>query len=134
MILYNKVLTAVNRAGLDPALSCLHSIAPRRMSLALDLMEEFRAIICDSAVLKLVNTFSVGKDDFFKNSFDGGVTMTSLAISRLVDAIETRLSDSTLYPRLSRKLEYRNIIQWQAWHYRDCVMDEEKNYEPFKIR
>lgn len=133
-ILYSKVLTAVNRAGLDPALSCLHSVVPRRMSLALDLMEEFRSIICDTSVLKIVNSYSVGKEDFFKNAFDGGVKMSSLAISRLVDSIETRLSDRIIYARLSRKLDYRSILQWQAWHYRDCILTPEMSYIPIKIR
>lgn len=63
--LVGSILEAqVEAAGLDPALGCLHAPAHGRPSLMLDLLEEFRPMIVDSTVLRLVNRHQVGPTDF----------------------------------------------------------------------
>ncbi len=54
----------VEAAGLDPALGCLHAPAYGRPSLMLDLLEEFRPILVDSVVLRLLNRRQLVPTDF----------------------------------------------------------------------
>jgi len=62
-ILYNRVLSAATRAGLDPFAGYVHTDRPGKPSLVLDLVEEFRAPVVDRAVLGTLGTgFKVGMD------------------------------------------------------------------------
>lgn len=54
----------VEAAGLDPALGCLHAPAYGRPSLMLDLLEEFRPVLVDSVVLRLLNRRQMVPTDF----------------------------------------------------------------------
>ena len=50
--------------GLDPQVGFLHVLRPGRPALALDLMEELRAILADRLALTLVNRRQLAHDDF----------------------------------------------------------------------
>ncbi len=53
-------------AGFDTMLGFYHQPRYGRPSLALDLMEEFRAIVGDSVVLTAINTCVITAKDFIK--------------------------------------------------------------------
>lgn len=55
---------AAETHGLDPQMGFLHRDRPGRMSLALDLMEEFRAPLADRLCLSLVNRRQLSPRDF----------------------------------------------------------------------
>ena len=62
-ILYNRVLSAATRAGLDPFAGYIHTDRPGKPSLVLDLIEEFRGPVVDRAILGALGTgFKVGMD------------------------------------------------------------------------
>ena len=63
-LLYHDMISALECVGLDPAVGFMHRDRPGRLSLALDLMEEFRAFFADRIVLSLINRNEVSKDDF----------------------------------------------------------------------
>ena len=63
-LLTNEVLTAIKVVGLDPYLGSLHEVAYGRPSLACDLVEEWRTFVVDRLVLGLINSHSIGPDDF----------------------------------------------------------------------
>jgi CRISPR-associated protein Cas1 len=67
-MLGNMVQGMCEGAGLDPFLGALHCISYGRPSLALDLMEEFRPVIVDSAAIRAVNTRQIGENDFLRLS------------------------------------------------------------------
>lgn len=52
-ILSSYILNAITNAGLEPYLGFLHQKRPGKMSLVLDLMEEYRAWVVDRVVIKL---------------------------------------------------------------------------------
>lgn len=54
-LIANDVSTALETVGLDPYIGFLHALKPGRASLALDMMEEFRAYLGDRFVLSLIN-------------------------------------------------------------------------------
>ena len=55
---------ALEAVGLDPYVGFFHTDRPGRMSLALDLMEEFRGIMVDRFVLTLINK-KIMKEKYF---------------------------------------------------------------------
>ena len=63
-MLANDCSSALETVGLDPAVGYLHRIRPGRMSLSLDIMEEFRAFLADRLVLSLINLKIVKKTGF----------------------------------------------------------------------
>lgn len=64
MLLKNDIQSALESVGLDPAVGYLHTLRPGRPSLALDLMEEFRASLCDRFVVSLINLKQLKSEDF----------------------------------------------------------------------
>ena len=63
-ILANYTASALETVGLDPYVGFLHTDRPGRISLALDLMEELRAVLADRFVLSLINKRIVNEDGF----------------------------------------------------------------------
>lgn len=64
VLLAQDCRSACETNGLDPQMGFLHRDRPGRMSLALDLMEEFRAPIADRICLSLINRRQLKKKDF----------------------------------------------------------------------
>ncbi|MCC7433968.1 MAG: type I-C CRISPR-associated endonuclease Cas1 [Methanoregulaceae archaeon] len=56
-------VSALESAGLDPQYGILHAVRPGRPALALDLIEEFRALLCDRLVLNLINRKQITSAD-----------------------------------------------------------------------
>nr|WP_221276838.1 type I-C CRISPR-associated endonuclease Cas1c [Deinobacterium chartae] len=54
-LLASDCQSALEAVGLDPQMGCLHALRPGRASLALDLLEEFRAPVADRLALTLIN-------------------------------------------------------------------------------
>ena len=54
-LLTNQIVAALESVGLDPYVGYLHTERPGRASLALDLIEELRAVVADRFVVSLIN-------------------------------------------------------------------------------
>ena len=67
--------SALESVGLDPYVGFMHTDRPGRRSLALDLVEEFRSILCDRFVLKLINKRMIAAEHFQQRE-DGAVLLT----------------------------------------------------------
>lgn len=63
-LLVHDCRAALETAGLDPAVGFLHRDRPGRPSLALDLMEEFRAMLADRLTLSMINRRQVTAASF----------------------------------------------------------------------
>lgn len=63
-LLTQDCVSALEGVGLDPQVGFLHAVRPGRPSLALDLMEEFRAGFADRLVLTLLNRQQLQTGDF----------------------------------------------------------------------
>ncbi|MCW2915860.1 MAG: CRISPR-associated protein Cas1 family [Actinomycetia bacterium] len=55
---------ALEQVGLDPYIGYLHGVRPGKPALALDLMEEFRALLADRFVMTLLNRKELSDNDF----------------------------------------------------------------------
>jgi CRISP-associated protein Cas1 len=72
-LLAQDCAAALEGVGLDPQVGFLHALRPGRPALALDLMEEFRALHVDRAVLTLLNRQQIRLDHF--ETRDGGAVL-----------------------------------------------------------
>ena len=94
-LLLHNVQAALHTVGLDPYQGYLHALAYARPSLALDLMEEFRGILVDSVVLRLVNTLAVGPEHFSPTE-TGGIYLNEEGQRRFLPAFEERMAGKVL--------------------------------------
>jgi len=78
----------------------------------LDLMEEFRPLIVDSAILSAVNTGMVGAGDFETSS--AGCLMSSSGRRSFIKAYEGRLEQLATHPVFDYRCSWRRIIAMQA--------------------
>lgn len=103
---------ALETAGLDPLLGFFHRPRPGRPALALDMMEPFRPILCDSTVIMAVNNGEVRETDFVRNG--PACAMTPSGRRALIAAWERRLNQEAVHPVFGYRLSMRRIIVVQC--------------------
>ena len=130
--LVREVTTILWGVGLDPWVGFLHHPRPGRPSLALDLMEEFRPILADSVVLRVINQGTIGASDFDARSV--GVSLKDAARRRFIRAFEQRMSEEATHPRFSTSMSYRRIVEVQARLLCKSLLEEIEAYPPLKVR
>ncbi|WP_051350748.1 CRISPR-associated endonuclease Cas1 [Caloramator sp. ALD01] len=87
MLLLNKLISELDRSGLDGNIGFLHSIKYGRESLALDLIEPFRQYFCDSFVLKILRRKEIVIEDFEKR--EEGIFLTDTAFRKYISKFRT---------------------------------------------
>jgi CRISPR-associated protein Cas1 len=133
-LLLNDVLGAVYRIGLDPGVGFYHTVSYGRPSLALDLEEEFRPIVVDRLVLRLLREGAVEPADFAAAEGRPGVVMSDDARRLFLQCYEEQLSVRLRYHTLEQNLTYRQILDKQAEHLARCVLGRDEQYLPVLIR
>jgi CRISPR-associated protein Cas1 len=112
-LLQTRCVAAAEHVGLDPHIGFLHSIRPGRPSLALDLMEEFRAPVVDRLVLTLINRRQFNERDFQTDPV-GGCRMTETARAAFLAAYDSHLTGLVSHRALAQKVERRKLPDIQA--------------------
>ncbi|MDB4731932.1 CRISPR-associated endonuclease Cas1, partial [bacterium] len=111
--LLTKELTVVLQAvGFDPMLGMFHTPRYGRPSLALDLAEEFRPLIADSAALMVFNNGEVNAESFIQRA--GAVAMTPTGRKSVIAAYERRMETEITHPIFGYKVCYRRILEVQT--------------------
>jgi CRISPR-associated protein Cas1 len=129
-MLMNDCRSAVEAVGLDPQLGFLHAVRPGRAALALDLMEEFRALFADRLALSLVNRLQVSETDFDIRP-GGAVTLSSDARKAVVVAYQERKHDELGHPLLEQRVPVALLPLLQARLLARTVRGEMETYLPF---
>jgi CRISP-associated protein Cas1 len=112
-ILALDMRSALEAVGLDPYVGYLHVERPGRPSLALDLMEEFRAPVADRLVLSLINMRQVDAKGF-RIQPNGEVEMTDETRKTLLTAWQKRKREEVFHPFLEEDLETGLVYISQA--------------------
>ena len=122
--------SALESVGLDPYVGFMHTDRPGRRSLALDLVEEFRAPICDRFVLSLINKRIITNDDFFKRE-DGAVMLTEDGRKSFLSAWQKKKYDEITHPFLGEKVEWGMLPYVQAMLLARYIRGDLDSYPPF---
>jgi CRISPR-associated protein Cas1 len=108
-----KDLTAITtRIGFDPFVGFLHQPGYGRTSLSLDLMEEFRPLIVDSTVLRLVSEARIKPHQFRDEG--GGVLLLPAARRAFLRALDHRKEELVTHPLFGYRLSYLRTMEVQA--------------------
>ncbi|OLP19164.1 CRISPR-associated endonuclease Cas1 [Leptolyngbya sp. 'hensonii'] len=133
-VLLARVFSASVQAGLDPYLGFFHAIEPYRPNLVLDLMEEFRPIVVDQAVITLVQSDVLDLADFEPSPDGVGIWLGSTAKKLFLGELEKQLRQPLLYPPQNRRLSLSQILLEQARCLGRCLIDRGLNYEAFVLK
>ena len=122
--------SALETVGLDPQLGFLHTVRPGRQSLALDLLEEFRAPVCDRLALTLINREQLQDKDF--DYREGGSVMLNDAGRKIViAAFQARKQEEINHPVLQQAIYIGLLPQIQARLLARYLRGDIEAYLPF---
>jgi CRISPR-associated protein Cas1 len=112
-LLLHDCVAALAAAGLDPSVGFLHVDRPGRPGLALDLMEEFRALVADRLVLALINRQQV-KPAGFQHLEGGAVQMDEATRRTVLTAYQQRKREQVTHPLCGQKVTVGRLPFLQA--------------------
>lgn len=111
-VLAKDLTVACYAVGFDPYMGFYHQMRHGRPALALDLMEPFRPLIADSAVLSAINTRMVTEGDFVRAA--GAVSLTPAGRKGFFRAYELRMDTLVTHPLFEYRVSYRRLLEIQA--------------------
>ena len=111
-LLAKDLTVACYAVGFDPYVGFYHQPRFGRPALALDLMEPFRALIVDSAVLTAVNTGMVTARDFVRAG--GAVALTAGGRKAFFRSYEMRMDTLVTHPLFEYRVSYRRMLEIQS--------------------
>ena len=129
-LLTSMCVSALETVGLDPYLGFFHATRSGRCSLALDLMEEFRAYMVDRFVLTLINRKMICAKDFFKKE-NGAVLLTEDGRKIFLTAWQNRKKEVVVHPFLKEKISEGMLPYVQAMLLSRFLRDDLDDYPPF---
>lgn len=129
-VVERECANALRSDGLDPFVGFMHTDRPGRESMALDIMEEFRSILCDRFVLTLINTKTVRKDSFMKGD-DGAVLLNDKGRKIFFNNWQNRKRELITHPFLKEKMEWGLVPYIQALLLARTIRGDIEEYPPF---
>ncbi len=112
-MLSHDCASALESVGLDAYVGFLHRDRPGRESLALDLMEEFRAVFAERLVLTLINN-RVLVPKIFDERENGSTWLSDDGRKSVITAWQERKRDSISHPFLGEKIFWGLVPYIQA--------------------
>lgn len=118
--------------GFDPYVGFYHQPRFGRPALALDMMEEFRALVAESAVLTAINNGSVTARDFV--SAGDAVNLTPGGRRNFFEVYERRVNTVIKHPVFGYEVSYRRAFELQYRLLARALCGELADYVPFTTR
>lgn len=134
-ILFYNVYSLLLSQGLNPQVGFLHPPRSGHPALASDLMEEFRALIIDTVVLKLALNQRVSPQGFtLPTEEQAACWMDTPTRKTLISEIEKKLNAAVTHPQTGLKIDYRRAIAHQAKSLAAVLRGHQDQYHPFVLR
>ncbi|NDV19077.1 type I-C CRISPR-associated endonuclease Cas1 [Pseudodesulfovibrio sp. JC047] len=129
-LLAHDIRSALEAVGLDPQVGFLHRDRPGRPGLALDMMEEFRAVLADRLVLSLLNRGEVRERGFVRKE-SGAVFMDDETRKVVLTGWQKRKQSEVTHPFLKEKMAFGLVFHVQAKLLARCIRHDLDGYPPF---
>jgi CRISPR-associated protein Cas1 len=123
---------AASSVGLDPYVGYYHQPRFGRPALGLDLMEEFRPIIAESAVLTCINNRMIQPHHFVRAG--QAVNLTTDGRKIFFQVYEQRMNALITHPVFDYKVSYRRVLELQCRLLARFLTGEIAEYPPFLTR
>lgn len=111
-LLARSVAVTLTAVGFDVHRGFYHQSRYGRPALALDVMEPFRPLIADSAVLMAINNGELGPADFVRAG--GAVNLNERGRRAFIAGFERRMSQELTHPIFGYAAQYRQIVELQC--------------------
>jgi CRISPR-associated protein Cas1 len=128
-LLVRSWTVTLSGVGFDPYLGFYHQPRYGRPALSLDLMEPFRPLLADSAVIQAINNGEVRPTDFIHAA--GSVNLTNDGRKRFIGTFERRMAQEVTHPLLGYRLSYRRLLEVQARLLARHILGELDDYPNF---
>ena len=139
-LLLSRIWSLAETAGLDPYLGFLHSPDYGKPSLALDLMEEWRPILVDAVVVRVLNWKTIKPEDFFREPLPDEepgevlpVRLTRAGLRKFVKQFQERLKEEAFYPPRGKRFRYGDLLREQVYFLARVLRGESSAYQPFGL-
>jgi CRISPR-associated protein Cas1 len=132
-LLLNDCVAGAEGVGLDPQIGFLHAVRPGRPALALDLIEELRAILADRIALTLINRRQITEKDFEVRP-GGSVYLNEKGRKEVVVAYQKRKQEEVIHPLIKSKIPFGLISHTQARILARFLRQDIEEYLPFLYR
>lgn len=131
-MLAKEATVALLAEGLDPWWGLYHKPRHGRPALALDLMEEFRPLVVDSAVITAINTGMVAAKDFQRSQ--AACLLTDTGRKAFIRAYEARFDQLVTHPIFDYRCSWRSILRLQARLLAKWLADDVPEYTGMTTR
>ena len=129
-MLYSEIERACIIAGLDPYLGFLHTDRYGKPSTVLDMIEEFRQMIVDRAIITLFARKEVDEND--GETSGNAFVLTKKGRKKVIDAVMEKLHSKMRHN--NREYTLQGIMLEQARQVARVLLGEKKEYAPFIVR
>ncbi|HEY1067123.1 MAG TPA: CRISPR-associated endonuclease Cas1 [Pirellulales bacterium] len=131
-LLAKDLTITCHAVGFDPYLGFYHQPRYGRAALPLDLMEPFRPLIADSAVLAAINTRMVTPKDFVR--VGDAVALKPAGRKAFFRAYEQRMDALATHPTFGYRVSYRRMLEIQTRLLARLLTGETNSYPVFTTR
>ena len=131
-MLTRTFVVALSAVGFDPYRGFFHKPRFGRPALALDMMEPFRPLLVDSAVITAINNGEVRPTDFVRTPV--GVNLSNTGRKRFLRTLERRMAQEVVHPLFGYRVEYRRLLEMQARLLGRFLLGEVGDYPNFLTR
>lgn len=129
-LLTSMCVSALEAVGLDAYAGVYHTERPGRCSLALDMLEEFRAAFADRFVLTTINKRSIFDKDFVEKE-SGGTLLTEDGRKKFLSLWQQKKQEEMMHPFLQEKVEWGLLPYVQAMLLAKYIRGDIDEYPPF---
>ena len=120
---------ALQTFGLDPYLGYLHTMQPGRLSLACDLVEEFRAAFVDHFVIAAINRKQIKAQDFER--FGEQIKLKDDARKNILKMWQDYLEEKETFPLQNKCYPRKYFVYLQAQLLAETIREDIQDYPPY---
>ncbi len=132
-LITHECSSALQGVGLDPYVGFLHQDRPGRVSLALDLLEEFRSPWADRFVLTLINRQQIQLNDFVTEA-SGAVRLKDDARKIFLTTWQERKQVEIKHPYLEEQVPIGLLPHCQAMLLARHIRGDTEYYPPYIMK
>lgn len=129
-VLGGEIEATLWACGLDPALGVYHNTEDRRPSLALDMLEPFRAPVCDALAVDMFSHGMLGAEHFERRATDqaedgnqSGCFLTLAGRKKFFVQYERRLERQFTYEFTGQRATLRQLIERQCLDLKKTILE-----------